>query len=241
VYAFTNKITKQERAVKRTRKDHPEYDAEEICKEARLMRSLAVSLKVNGKTMLSPHKGIVGAYDLYECEESSDFVLEKVGGGELFDVILERHMEGTMKEREASSWIRQVLEAIAHCHSKGIVHLDMKPENCLLMDPKSPTSALKLADFGLATVIDSGLDLKEPTGTMEYAAPEVIDLRPGAAMQSKGYSYSADVWSVGVMAYIILVGISRTRSRAPCRTSSSPSSRRTTPSTKGSPARRKSS
>jgi Ca2+-binding EF-hand superfamily protein len=155
---------------------------------------------------LIPNRGVVGAYELYESEKSADFVIELVGGGELFDIILERHMEGEMKEAEASSWVRQVLEALSHCHSKGIVHLDMKPENCLLLDPKNPRSPLKIADFGLATEVTSGLSLTEPTGTMEYAAPEVIDLDGGSNMRSKGYGYKADIWSVGVMLYIMLVG-----------------------------------
>lgn len=89
----------------------------------------------------------------------------------------------------------------------------MKPENCLLVDTSLDPeynfwkSNLKLADFGLATEINSGMALREPTGTMEYAAPEVIDLVPGdSRMRSKGYGYAADVWSIGVVAYIVLVG-----------------------------------
>ena len=72
---------------------------------------------------LSPHKGIVGAYDLFECEASSDLVLEKAAGGEVFDILLDRQTNGVMTERRASQWVREILEAIAHCHSRGIVHL----------------------------------------------------------------------------------------------------------------------
>eukprot|EP01052_Picozoa_sp_SAG31_P018535 SAG31_NODE_1316_length_8838_cov_11.005031_8_plen_368_part_00 len=174
------------------------------------MKMLAQGKMYNKKMYNSPYKGIVGAYNLFECKESSDLVLEKAGGGELFDIMLDRHEKGQMNEARASQWIRDILEAIAYCHSKGIVHLDLKPENCLLVDtsldpPQSPwESNLKLADFGLATEIKSGRRLQEPTGTMEYVAPEVIDLMPGTT-HSKGYSFTADIWSIGVLTYIILL------------------------------------
>uniref|UniRef100_A0A0A8Y2M4 Protein kinase domain-containing protein n=1 Tax=Arundo donax TaxID=35708 RepID=A0A0A8Y2M4_ARUDO len=89
------------------------------------------------------------------------------------------------------------MEVVAHCHSKGIVHRDLKPENILLVS-KSSSSPIKLADFGLATYIQPGRSLSGMVGSPFYIAPEVL---------SGGYNEAADVWSAGVILYILLSGI----------------------------------
>ncbi|KAK1603887.1 hypothetical protein QYE76_027560 [Lolium multiflorum] len=89
------------------------------------------------------------------------------------------------------------MEVVAHCHSKGIVHRDLKPENILLVS-RSPSSAIKLADFGLATYTQPGQRLSGTVGSPFYIAPEVL---------AGGYNEAADVWSSGVILYILLSGI----------------------------------
>jgi len=107
--------------------------------------------------------------------------------------------ERPYSEAEAARILRQVVEAVAHCHSKNIVHRDLKPENILASDD-TPNANLKLADFGLAALCPPGEKLFASTGTPEYVAPEVVSRPP------IGYDASADVWSLGVIMYILLCG-----------------------------------
>merc|ERR1712216_1079326 len=88
-------------------------------------------------------------------------------------------------EQEVSMMMRQVVTAIAFCHSKGVVHRDLKPEN-ILAESEDPKSLLKLADFGLASIVSRGSLLFSSSGTPEYVAPEVITRPP------PGYNTKAD-------------------------------------------------
>ncbi|GBG24737.1 Protein kinase, putative [Hondaea fermentalgiana] len=132
-------------------------------------------------------------------------VLELCNGGELFDRIVERR---SFSERDAKDVIRSLARALNELHAIGIVHRDLKPEN-LIYATSAPDSVLKITDFGLA------LDMEYPerdvykshvVGTSGYFAPEVLSLR---------YSPACDVWSLGVVLYILLCGyppfVGRTR------------------------------
>jgi serine/threonine protein kinase len=97
-----------------------------------------------------------------------------------------------MSEEEARKYFSQLIKAVTHMHAEGIVHRDLKPENILLMGDQ-----LKVADFGLSSIILDGAGLKTSCGSPNYAAPEVIE----------GQSYDgtqADVWSCGVILYALL-------------------------------------
>mmetsp|Transcript_5481 Transcript_5481/g.8553 ORF Transcript_5481/g.8553 Transcript_5481/m.8553 type:complete len:288 (+) Transcript_5481:504-1367(+) len=85
-------------------------------------------------------------------------------------------------------------------HSQNIVHRDLKPENVLLEDASSPILEIKLIDFGTAKAYAQGEKLRERVGTIAYMAPEVLD----DAIES--YTDKCDVWSIGVIAYILLCG-----------------------------------
>jgi calcium-dependent protein kinase len=115
----------------------------------------------------------------------------------LFGVISER---GQFNENDSANIMGQLLSAINYCHSKGIAHRDLKPENILIVSPReSPDLKLKLIDFGTAVIESPDKKLQGFTGTSYYVAPEVI-------VRDK-YSLKCDVWSLGVILYILLSGI----------------------------------
>ena len=121
-------------------------------------------------------------------------VLELSGGGELFDFLMET---GALEENIARTYFKQLLATLELCHSKGVYHRDLKPENLLL---EAGTFQLKLADFGLASVkTDPETLCATECGTKSYMSPEVMQRAPydGAA---------ADVWSAGVVLFIMLAG-----------------------------------
>jgi serine/threonine protein kinase len=122
--------------------------------------------------------------------------MELVSGGELFDRIVDK---GNYSEKDAAGVIAQLCAALAYLHDKKIVHRDLKPENLLYAAP-SPDETLKVADFGLARkVAKKGEMMKTACGTPGYVAPEIL--------ANKGYDNTAvDMWSVGVILYILLCG-----------------------------------
>jgi carbon catabolite-derepressing protein kinase len=113
-------------------------------------------------------------------------------GGELFDYIVQN---GRMKEAEARRFFQQMLCAVEYCHRHKIVHRDLKPENLLLDDQLN----VKIADFGLSNIMTDGNFLKTSCGSPNYAAPEVIGGKLYAGPE-------VDVWSCGVILYVLLVG-----------------------------------
>lgn len=128
-------------------------------------------------------------------------VMELVTGGELFDRIVQKK---SFHESEARTVIKTVLETLKYMHAHGVVHRDLKPENILFAND-SEDSPIKVADFGLAKLYDpeqAGKGLKTMCGTPGYVAPEV--LRPKD--KRKGYGEQVDMWSTGVILYILLCG-----------------------------------
>ncbi|XP_069968410.1 calcium/calmodulin-dependent protein kinase type 1 isoform X3 [Bactrocera oleae] len=118
---------------------------------------------------------------------------QRVTGGELFDRIVEK---GSYTEKDASDLIRQILEAVDYMHEQGVVHRDLKPENLLYYSPNND-SKIMISDFGLSKMEDSGI-MATACGTPGYVAPEVLAQKP--------YGKAVDVWSIGVISYILLCG-----------------------------------
>jgi len=141
------------------------------------------------------HKNVIKLYEIYDEPKKMQLVMELVNGGELFDKIVAR---GSYTEKDAASVMKTLCEALAYMHEKGVVHRDLKPENILLATPAEDAD-IKVADFGLARVVSSKDLMKTACGTPGYVAPEVL--------QNKGYSSGAvDLWSAGVILYILLCG-----------------------------------
>lgn len=113
-------------------------------------------------------------------------------GDELFDYIV---THGKMKEKEARRFFQQMVCAVEYCHRHKIVHRDLKPENLLLDEHLN----VKIADFGLSNIMTDGNFLKTSCGSPNYAAPEVIGGKLYAGPE-------VDVWSCGVILYVLLVG-----------------------------------
>ncbi|XP_075061793.1 calcium/calmodulin-dependent protein kinase type IV-like [Mixophyes fleayi] len=140
------------------------------------------------------HPNIIKLKDIFETPSDIVLILELVTGGELFDRIVER---GYYSERDAACVVQQILEAVAYLHANGVVHRDLKPENLLYAD-MSPNSLLKIADFGLSKIVDDQVAMKTVCGTPGYCAPEILHGSP--------YGPEVDLWSVGVITYILLCG-----------------------------------
>lgn len=140
------------------------------------------------------HENIVALEDIYESPSHLYLVMQLVSGGELFDRIVEK---GFYTEKDASTLIRQVLDAVFYLHRLGIVHRDLKPENLLYFSQEGE-SKIMISDFGLSKMEGKGDVMSTACGTPGYVAPEVLAQKP--------YSKAVDCWSIGVIAYILLCG-----------------------------------
>lgn len=144
--------------------------------------------------VLGRHNKLVELLDAYQTPFEMVMVLEFVPGGELFERIV---AEEYLMEDDAVDYVKQILEALQFMHERNIVHLDLKPENilCVSMD----SNDIKLVDFGLARHLDSEEDVKSSFGTPDFVAPEVIRMKP--------VSTASDLWSLGVVTYVLLSGL----------------------------------
>lgn len=139
------------------------------------------------------HPSILKLYDVFESQKHLHLVLELVTGGELFDQIVAR---GEYSEKDASTIVRQMISAVAHLHEHGIAHRDLKPQNLLCAGPDG--TDIRVADFGLSKMFGDGENLETCCGSPEYVAPEVLECKP--------YDKACDLWSVGVIIYVMLTG-----------------------------------
>ena len=139
------------------------------------------------------HDNIVRFWDVYEDVHFLYVVMDLCRGGEVFSKILELRR---FTEANAATLGSQMLAAIAYIHSKSIMHRDIKAENFLLSD-KSPTSVVKMIDFGMAVKYDHGVWFKEICGSPHYLAPELIGQK---------YNHMVDMWAFGVLLYLLMYG-----------------------------------
>ena len=153
------------------------------------------------------HPNILRLFEVIEDSKSFYLIMELCTGGELLSRMENNHY----KEKEAAKLMEQIVSAVSYCHEKGICHRDLKPQNILFCN-ESPDSPIKIVDFGISKIYDPSLSsLKEDfgddenkkkkmstrAGTIHYLSPEVI----------KGsYTEKCDVWSLGVILYILLCG-----------------------------------
>eukprot|EP01118_Nematostelium_gracile_P018069 TRINITY_DN78_c0_g1_i1.p1 TRINITY_DN78_c0_g1~~TRINITY_DN78_c0_g1_i1.p1 ORF type:complete len:407 (+),score=134.07 TRINITY_DN78_c0_g1_i1:164-1384(+) len=139
------------------------------------------------------HPNIVSLKEVFEDRRRLILVLEFLKGGELLQQMRTR---GAYQEQEARTVIQKILVATAFLHKNGVVHRDLKPEN-MLFSNDGPESELKVADFGFAKYIGDG-GLFDPCGSPIYVAPEIVN--------EEKYDQSVDVWSIGVILYLLLCG-----------------------------------
>ncbi|XP_060030314.1 death-associated protein kinase 2 isoform X6 [Erinaceus europaeus] len=147
------------------------------------------------RQVLHPH--VITLHDVYESRSDVVLILELVSGGELFDFLAQKE---SLSEEEATSFIKQILDGVSYLHAKQIAHFDLKPENIMLLDKNIPIPHIKLIDFGLAHEIEDGVEFKNIFGTPEFVAPEIVNYEP--------LGLEADMWSIGVITYILLSGAS---------------------------------
>uniref|UniRef100_A0A3Q7IJJ4 non-specific serine/threonine protein kinase n=1 Tax=Solanum lycopersicum TaxID=4081 RepID=A0A3Q7IJJ4_SOLLC len=155
---------------------------EDVRREVKILRAL------------TGHRNLVQFYDAYEDEENVYIVMELCKGGELLDRILARG--GKYSEDDAKAVMVQLLSVVSYCHLQGVVHRDLKPENFLFVS-KDENSPLKAIDFGLSDYVKPDERLNDIVGSAYYVAPEVLH---------RSYGTEADMWSIGVIAYILLCG-----------------------------------
>lgn len=139
------------------------------------------------------HSNILKLYEVFEDDDEFYLVMELVEGKELFDKIVER---GQYSEKDAANIIHQVVSALAYLHDNGIAHRDLKPEN-LLSAGNDDNEVIKIADFGFSKNFGEE-KLMTSCGSPGYVAPEVLT--------SESYDKSVDMWSIGVILYILLCG-----------------------------------
>ncbi|CAL9086450.1 unnamed protein product [Musa acuminata var. zebrina] len=143
---------------------------------------------------LSEHPNVVRIKGTYEDALFVHLVMELCAGGELFDRIIQK---GHYSERKAAQLIKTIVGVVEACHSLGVMHRDLKPENFLFASA-GEDAALKATDFGLSVFYKPGDIFSDVVGSPYYVAPEVLH---------KLYGPEADVWSAGVILYILLSGV----------------------------------
>ncbi|XP_076465553.1 serine/threonine-protein kinase 17B-like [Babylonia areolata] len=142
------------------------------------------------------HPRLVSLREVFETPSELILVTEYCSGGELFHECV---IEESFEEKDVIHLMVQILEGLCFLHENNIVHLDLKPQNILLTEP-FPQGSIKICDLGFACLTNTGEDIRDIIGTPDYVAPEVLDYEP--------LSIQADMWSLGVLAYVMLTACS---------------------------------
>ena len=165
------------------------------CKSNSEHKSITINKEINILKNLD-HPNIIKVYEFYSTEKYIYIINELCTGGELFDKIVDvKHFS----ESVACNIMRQLLSAVAYCHEKGVIHRDLKPENILIESSEEKDKDffhIKIIDFGTCEILKKK-KLTEQIGTSFYIAPEVL---------KNGYNEKCDLWSCGVILYILLCG-----------------------------------
>ena len=185
VYKVRHKLSNQFRAMKiiKCKADNPHSNSTEILKQINILKTL-------------DHPNIIKIYEFYSTDKYIYIINELCTGGELFNKIVEVKY---FTESTACFIMRQLLSAVAYCHDKGVIHRDLKPENILIENSEEKDKEyfhIKIIDFGTCEILKKK-KLTEQIGTSFYIAPEVL---------KNGYNEKCDLWSCGVILYILLCG-----------------------------------
>ncbi|XP_071792535.1 protein Obscurin-like isoform X2 [Asterias amurensis] len=158
-------------------------DRESVRSEIRIMNELH-------------HPKLLQCVDAFEVPKQIIMVMEFIAGGELFERVIDDDF--VLTEKDAIKFMRQICAGVHYMHDQNILHLDLKPENVMCVDTHG--CRIKLIDFGLARKFDPTKNTKVMFGTPEFVAPEVINYEL--------IGYATDLWSIGVICYILLSGLS---------------------------------
>eukprot|EP01022_Parablepharisma_sp_SALTPOND_P013440 TRINITY_DN17_c0_g1_i1.p4 TRINITY_DN17_c0_g1~~TRINITY_DN17_c0_g1_i1.p4 ORF type:complete len:463 (+),score=67.94 TRINITY_DN17_c0_g1_i1:1612-3000(+) len=138
------------------------------------------------------HPSVIKLYETFESKKHILFVIELCAGGDLLNYVRRRRK---LKENVAKYIFKQLIEGLQHCHSRGILHRDIKLDNVLL----NAKGDIKICDFGVSKIVKKGEKMMEQCGTPAYIAPEIL--------RDKGYEgFAVDIWSAGVALYAMLYG-----------------------------------
>lgn len=182
VHRATHRVTDAERAIKRMAKG-TRSDLRKMKSEIEIMAMI-------------DHPNIIKLFETFEGDRDLYLVMELCSGGDLFE---RTKAAGAFSEADAAIIIRQVLRCVNYLHERGICHRDLKLENFLFTSNADVSKAsLKMIDFGLATTCKDGEEMTNMVGTPMYVAPEVL---------LGSYTRSCDLWSCGVILYILLSGV----------------------------------
>ncbi|XP_050379584.1 calcium-dependent protein kinase 20 [Argentina anserina] len=183
-YFCVEKGTNKEFACKSIakRKLTTQEDVEDVRREIQIMHHLA------------GHPNVIQIVGAHEDAVAVHVVMELCAGGELFDRIIQR---GHYSERKAAQLAKIIVGVVEACHSLGVMHRDLKPENFLFVNQEEE-APLKTIDFGLSVFFRPGETFTDVVGSPYYVAPEVL---------RKNYGQACDVWSAGVIIYILLSGV----------------------------------
>jgi len=179
----TNKSTGEQVAIKFIEKKFVVDPNERKC----LVREIEIMKRV-------AHQNVLHLMDIFETESHLCMVMELITGGELFYKIVNR---GSYSENDAIGIVHQLVTGVEYLHREGVAHRDLKPEN-LLCNGDGDSMVIKIADFGLSKMFSNDV-LQTSCGTPDYAAPEVLQMEGT-------YGMEVDMWSVGVITYVLLCG-----------------------------------
>ncbi|CAH1128507.1 unnamed protein product [Ceutorhynchus assimilis] len=145
---------------------------------------------------LLQHPRLIQLYDAFDNGKVMCVILELIEGGELFERVIDDDF--ILTEKACTIFMRQICEGVDFIHKQRILHLDMKPENILCLTKTG--NRIKIIDFGLARKFDPNKKLQVLFGTPEFVAPEVVNF--------DAIGYGTDMWSIGVICYVLLSGLS---------------------------------
>ncbi|XP_019409700.1 PREDICTED: serine/threonine-protein kinase 17A-like [Crocodylus porosus] len=146
--------------------------------------------------MAAPSPHVVDLHEVYETAAEIVLVLECADGGEIFHQCVAEQDEA-FTEKDVIRLVRQILSGVSYLHRNNVVHLDLKPQN-ILLTCSSPLGDIRIVDFGLSRQVDAVQEVREILGTPEYVAPEILNYEP--------ISTATDMWSIGVLTYVMLTG-----------------------------------
>ncbi|KAG1654179.1 Myosin light chain kinase family member 4 [Nymphon striatum] len=193
VYKCNEKSTGRVLAAKFVVTTQPQ-DRNDVIREVQIMQDLQ-------------HPRLLQLYDAFDDGgKKMCLVLELIEGGELFERVIDDDF--ILTEKACSIFLKQICEGVGFMHSRKVLHLDMKPENVLCVSRTG--NRIKLIDFGLARRFDPKKKLQVLFGTPEFAAPEVVNF--------DSIGYKTDIWSIGVITYVLLSGLSPFMGDTDCET-----------------------